>query len=167
MFGLPQELNDNIFNFLAPQDNYNTLEFWTEFFNNKVLSILDPKGYFSKYVLADIDLGYRLCSKAIIPCATCYYSDEIDELTGKGNINCTNCSLVEPCINCYWYNNTPTPCFCQNELIHISWKQVRPFLKLSSEKNNSYDKYRNFLKSVEWKEQLKINNFYMNELDFE
>jgi hypothetical protein len=145
MFAIANELNTQILNFLAKEDNAQTQEFWKEYFTKNILIQIDTKMYFSKYVLSFIDKGFRLSSKTTMPCKMCYLAGHNEK-----NLNCMNCNLDSPCLNCYWYNNSTTPCFCTSDLIHVGWNEVKPFIR----NVKKYDRYCDFVRGTEWKDFL-------------
>lgn len=128
---LPTELNTNIFGLLQDIDNYNTTDFW--------------KFRYSKFVLSYIDKGYRLISETNMPCEMCYNNGFI-----KKNDICTNCRLDTPCVNCYWYNGFDNYCYCNGTYIHVSWNQIKPFIK----NGYKYARYYDFINGKEWQNML-------------
>jgi hypothetical protein len=104
---------------LLPEEQY-----WQEVYKNKfsteVLSKVNPKGYFSQYVIPKLNHGWELVGIGkYIFCDTCLPEREIQE-------NCCNCHMHLPCANCYsygWYS-----CYgCSNEYQLVSWKQMQGF----------------------------------------
>lgn len=161
MFHLPTEIQNTILDFLSEIDDYRYQEFWKKYFNISILSKLNLKDYYKKYILSEIDQGYRLVAKRIDPCYDCFENGHLEP-----RINCQNCQKLYPCLNCYWYNPIELySCYCQNDLYHISWKDIKPFIK----NGNKYERYIDFIRSKEWKDLLERHEqdqyqmqFYIN-----
>jgi hypothetical protein len=156
MFAIANELNTQILDFLAKEDNAQMPEFWNEYFTKNVLIQINTKMYFSKYVLSYIDKGFRLSSKTTMPCETCYLSGHEEK-----NADCMNCNLDSPCLNCYWYNDTISPCYCSRELIHVSWDEVKPFIR----NGQKYNRYYDFVRGSEWKDLLEQEEQTLYQMD--
>lgn len=109
------------------------IETYKEIFSKRILSKIDPRGYFSQYVLSHIDLEYKLV--AIDHCQFCDYCFSIIEESRNTNINhddrfnqsqnnCHNCNMVQPCLNCYYYGFEECNHYRSEKLEFVSWKQI-------------------------------------------
>lgn len=132
------------------QDELYWRDLYRERFSTNVLSKINPKDYFTKYILREIDQGWRLVNIGNFRyCCYCFDNNDYDE-----DDICMNCSMQEPCANCYIYNNSNIDfryeCNCSLNPMHVSWKQIRYF----DDNWLKYEKYRDFLRSDEWKETL-------------
>ena len=159
---IPYEIQENILEFIIEtnEDSY-----WQSIYKNKfsleILSKIDIKMYFKKYVLSNINQGWRLTSiLKNCPCLFCY---DIGYL--EPNPECCNCFLTQPCGNCYWYNidylETGVGCFCSTELIPICWKQIHAFLRNGYKYNTYYD----FINGSDWKKSLQEQEQLLNSLN--
>jgi hypothetical protein len=148
---VPYEIQENILEFIIET---NEESYWQLVYKNKfskeILSKIDIKMYFKKYILSNINQGWRLTGIVNdCPCIFCY---ELGHL--EPNPVCCNCFLRQPCGNCYWYNidifNSGNGCDCSKELVYINWKQIKPFLRNGYKYNTYYD----FIHGKDWKDSL-------------
>jgi hypothetical protein len=143
--GFP-ELRQSIFSYIGGERSY-----WQRYFSKTVLVQLDPKGYFSRNVLPEIDQGWRLTGLFTAPCADCR-----DEGYRIPNPECEICFFLTPCCNCYWYDLDPygngNVCNCGEETVFVSWGEITeqmPDLKAK------YPRYWDFVRGAEWNAYLE------------
>lgn len=139
---LPLDIRINIFQFIEDE----LQSYWKNYFTNNIIIVLNPKIYFTKYVLPLLDKGWKNITIYSGPCTNC-------SLNGYRiyNQSCEYCYNSKPCLNYYWYNsdpyNTHGGCFCDGIQEWISWDQIKehyPFYK------QKYLNYYDFIKSKEW-----------------
>lgn len=137
---LATEIQDQIFSYIGGEHKY-----WQDLFQKKVIPQIDPKGYFSRNVLPEIDEGWRLVSLYCSSCDDCY-----NQGFDISNPNCNDCMKLKPCLNCYWYNLDPynigNTCYCSENLTLVSWKEI----SFGTNQIKKYPKYYNFICGMEW-----------------
>lgn len=118
---LNKDLESQVFNFLTQQSEE---EYWQtlykEIFSKKVMAQLNPKGYFSRNVLPEINQGWMLVGiNQYIFCETCLP----DRMTHQ---DCCNCAMDIPCANCYFYDGQCGT--CSEHLEFVSYKTMHAFI---------------------------------------
>jgi hypothetical protein len=151
MFPIPDVLETNIYSYLDDQDNHKTFQFWQSYFQQYVLINIDIKFYFSKYVLSEIDKGFRLVA---IDDNICIYCRKFGI-----NLNCNNCNLNPPCLHCYYYHLSTSPCWCRDNNIWVSWKDINNYSEFK------YPRYYDFIKSKEFKNLIHNDYILLNNHD--
>jgi hypothetical protein len=139
--GICKDLESQVLNFLTQQSED---EYWQnvykEIFSKKVVAKLDPKGYFSKKVLPEIDQGWLLVGiGGFVFCETCLPDRIIHS-------DCCNCAMEMPCANCYFYDGM---CNCSGNLQFVSYKTMHAFIPelvhypnyISFRKANTFDMF--------------------------
>lgn len=131
---LPEELILNIFTFVTKKsiDKY-----WNSLYKKKftklVLSKIDPKSYFTNFILPEINKGWKIVGiNNYIFCNYCLPSREVNE-------GCCNCNLQIPCSNCYYYGFCLSEFGCSDEYQLVSWKHMRGFMSNIGEYKNYED----------------------------
>ena len=131
------DLRLEIFSNLGGESTY-----WKELFGHTIISQIDPREYFSKKVLSEIDKGWRLVG----------FNTQIGDQYSSEDV-------IDPCLNCYWYNSDPHAlgdiCNCSEHTKLVSWNHIidaYPSLK-------RYPRYYDFLRSKEWNAHLRMSAF--------
>ena len=114
-------------------------EYWDSVYRTKfsteVLSKIDPKGYFSLFVVPKLNHGWELVGIGkYFFCDTCLPERHTHE-------NCCNCNMNLPCLNCYcygWYH-----CGLHNDEYQlVSWKHVQGFFY--TRENKMYESFEDY-----------------------
>ena len=149
-------------------------EYWKEtyrsFFQKKVMVSINPKEYFTKFVLPDIDEGWKNVNTIIVSPSSSTMEltqQEIEyQLQTQFPFDITK---PTPCPNCYYHcdplNIGSGPCgVCDSDhQIWVSWKQIQ--LISLNPVWKKYKRYRDFVRGVEWKEYLQEEDRYRTYLE--
>jgi len=156
MDNLPTLIKGKIFSYIEDE----LLKYWKTYFSNNIIIRLNPKSYFSKNVLPEIDKGWRYVTLYTGPCIDCHKH-------GYKHYNtlCNMCIKSTPCINCYWYNSDPFNnnggCYCKGIQEWVSWEQIGKYYEIYRKK---YPRYYDLINSEEWltylENEYRIANYY-------
>lgn len=131
---LPKELVLNIFTFVTKKPIEKYWKFlYKKKFTRLVLSKINLKFYYTKFILPEINKGWKLVGiNTYIFCNYCLPSREVSE-------GCCNCNIQIPCSNCYYYDPCSFEVYCSDEFQLVSWKQMKGFLSDIGEYKNYED----------------------------
>jgi hypothetical protein len=123
--------------------------YWTNVYKNyfsiNVLSKINIKFYYNKYVLSKINKEYKIVGIGLYClCDICYIIRESEiNLEIYSDINCYNCNMLMPCLNCYYYGYDICS-NCSNTYEIISWKNISGFFE-DGIKYKSFKEYKKIL----------------------
>lgn len=155
---LPLEVRINIFSYI--EDDLTS--YWKSYFSKNIIIQLNPKEYFSKHVIPEIDMGWKYITLYSGPCHECH-ADGYQ----VNNILCNDCIFVLPCINCYWYNSDPYDvqqgCYCEGKKAWVSWKQLCEYFP----SYKKYPRYYDLTHSLEWLSYMEnlYNEYLLQEMN--
>ena len=152
MDSLPLVIRVHIFNYI--EDELST--FWKSYISNNIIIKLNPKYYFSKKVIPEIEKGWKYITLYSGPCIDCHNNGY-----RSYNTSCNLCLNLVPCINCYWYNSDPfnnnSGCHCNGIQKWVSWEEIGNHYDTYKKK---YPRYYDLINSQEWLTYLE-NEYYM------
>jgi hypothetical protein len=143
---LPTDIISVIINNLTTQSEE---DYWMNFY----------KKIFSQNVLSYIDQEFKLVGiTQYTICETCIQTEF--------NNNCTNCTLLMPCLNCYFDENCCLNCeeYLSNRDFHlISWKQIQGLMNdVLPDCNSGNLEPLQFKSFKEFKSESKKRDYYFN-----
>lgn len=135
---LPSELINNIYDYCDID------AIFREYFSNNVVIYLDKdwRRRFSRDVIPDLNKGWKLVCKYNGPCFNCYENGIYNR-----DPHCSSCMGINPCLNCYYYNEFESiSCDCNSdELILVCYDQIKN--AYPHETGELYDTYGDYLRS--------------------
>lgn len=137
----PKEIRFNIFNYIEDE----LLSYWKSYFTTNIIIKINPKSYFLKHVVPEIDKGWKYITLYSEPCKSCFVNG-----FKTINVSCDHCLFLKPCLNCYWYNSDPYGthggCYCKGIKAWVSWNQIIEHYPSYKQK---YSRYYDFIQSQE------------------